>query len=533
MDKDVALVGCGAWGMNHLRVWNALGRLGAVCDEDPHRLEQIRQTFPGLRVEREAAALIGSSDISAVVIATPAVTHAELTKYFLLAGRDVLVEKPMALSSAEGVELTRIAEGTGRILMVGHVLEYHPAIQQLIQLVRAGELGRIRYLYFNRLNLGRIRTEENALWSFAPHDVAIAIRLLNAVPTRVTCTGADYLRTNVADVTMTNLEFPSDVHAHIFVSWLHPFKEHRFVIVGDRQMAVFDDTVDWSRKITLFPHRIDMEIDSAPLTERADGIHLPIEAAEPLQRECEHFLDCIQRREAPLTDGESGLRVLSVLEAAQSSLESGQQTPVGRKEGMQETFIHPTAEVHATAHVGSGTRIWRFSHVMEYARIGTNCILGQNVFVGSKVHIGDRTKVQNNVSVYEGVELEDEVFCGPSVVFTNVLRPRSAIEQKNNFKETLIKRGATLGANCTIVCGISVGRYAFIAAGAVVTKDVPDHALVRGAPAQIVSWVCECGTTVEDSEDGPACPVCGKRYEHQEPGGLRPIGTEQVPSADH
>ncbi|MCS7254755.1 MAG: N-acetyltransferase [Armatimonadetes bacterium] len=176
-------------------------------------------------------------------------------------------------------------------------------------------------------------------------------------------------------------------------------------------------------------------------------------------------------------------------------------------------FVHPTATVDPGAEIGEGTKIWHYTHVMSGAKIGRNCILGQNVFIGRNVRIGNNVKIQNNVSVYEGVELEDYVFCGPSMVFTNVINPRSEIERKNEFRQTIVKRGATLGANCTIICGVTIGQYAFVGAGAVVTKDVPDYALVIGVPARIVGWVCECGEKLRFADRKAVCQSCGKRYQ--------------------
>ena len=177
-------------------------------------------------------------------------------------------------------------------------------------------------------------------------------------------------------------------------------------------------------------------------------------------------------------------------------------------------YAHPSATVDPGAVIGDETKIWHYAHVMENARIGSNCILGQNVFVGSNVRIGNGVKVQNNVSVYEGVELEDYVFCGPSVVFTNVINPRSEIERKQEYQKTIVKQGATLGANCTVLCGLTIGRYALVGAGAVVTRDVPDYAVVVGVPARAKGWVCECGEKLILESDLLTCPTCGKRYRH-------------------
>lgn len=519
--RSIAVVGAGAWGMNLIRNFHTLGALRVVCDSALKRLELVRERYPDVECETEFANILKRDDITAVVIATPAPTHATLALQALQADKDVFVEKPMALNFRDGERMVEEADKRGRILMVGHVLEYHPAIVRLRQLIDAGELGKLQYIYSNRLNLGRFRTEENALWSFAPHDIALMLRLLREMPKVITCTGGSYLNANVADVTVSTFEFASGVRGHIFVSWLHPFKEQKLIVVGDRKMACFDDTEPMD-KLVLYEHHVEW-VERVPVARGAEAQVVDIERVEPLRRECEHFMKCITERKQPLTDGKSGLRVLKVLEACQRSLERDgapvtlEETPV---EGIaiQKFFAHPTATIDPGCEIGDGTKIWHYTHVMSGARIGRNCILGQNVFVARNVTIGDNVKIQNNVSVYEGVTLEDGVFCGPSMVFTNVLNPRSEIERKHEFRPTLVKRGATLGANCTIICGRTIGRYAFVGAGAVVTKDVPDYALVIGVPARIAGWVCRCGTRLEFEKDETksgeraTCHACGARY---------------------
>ncbi len=420
-----------------------------------------------------------------------------------------------------------------RILMVGHLLQYHPAVLELRRLIRAGELGKVQYIYSSRLNLGRLRTEEDILWSFAPHDVSAILSLLDEEPTVVTAHGGNYLNRNVVDVTLTTLNFASGVKAHIFVSWLHPFKEQKFVIVGDREMAVFDDT-EAERKLVVYPHRIDW-VNRLPVARKAEGQVVSLKAEEPLRLECQHFLECVRERKKPRTDGEEGLRVLRVLEACEKSLQNqAHPTPVETR--TPSYFAHPTAVIDEPCEIGEGTKIWHFSHVMAGSEIGKNSNLGQNVLVASRVRIGNNVKIQNNVSVYEGVELGDDVFCGPSMVFTNVINPRSHIVRKHEYKRTLVKRGASLGANSTIVCGITIGEYAFVGAGAVVTRDVPEYALVMGVPAKQVGWMCQCGERLcfpaavdgeagevnlsDDGESGSTelrtsvgCRACGARYE--------------------
>lgn len=507
-NANVAVVGSGYWGKNLVRTFHQLGVLQAVCDTQPDTLEGVRRKY-GVRTTQSFDEIASDSAIDAIVIAAPAVLHFELARKALLNGKDVFVEKPLALHVQEARELVDLARNRGRILMVGHILEFHPAITELKRLISSGGLGKIQYVHSSRLNLGKLRTEENILWSFAPHDIATILYLLDEVPTHVAANGGSYLNPPVVDTTLTSCEFKSGVKAHIFVSWLHPFKEQKLTIVADRVMAVFDD-VEPVRKLTLYPHRINW-VDRLPVAQKEEGRVVPISSDEPLRLECEHFLDCVRTRRQARTDGESALKVLQILEACEKSL-GARGTPVPLESAAAAYYAHPTAVVDQPCQIGSGTKIWHFSHVMSGATLGNNCNLGQNVLISPDVKIGNNVKIQNNVSVYTGVELEDDVFCGPSMVFTNIGNPRSFIVRKNEYKRTLVKRGATLGANSTIICGKTVGAFAFVAAGAVVASDVPGYALVAGVPARQIGWACFCGIRLP-ADDHPVCGACGRRYD--------------------
>ncbi|HXX74254.1 MAG TPA: Gfo/Idh/MocA family oxidoreductase [Nitrospiraceae bacterium] len=508
----VAVVGAGYWGKNLVRNFQSLHALGAVCDSDPERLESFKQQYSSASMFSAYSDVLRDETIRAVAIATPAEAHTRAVREALLAGKDVFVEKPLCLSVEEGEELVGLAKKRGRILMVGHLLWYHPAVLKLKELIAAGELGRIQYIYSNRLNLGKIRREENILWSFAPHDISVILGLLNETPDGIRAQGGNYLHQQIADVTISLLSFPSGVKAHIFVSWLHPFKEQMLVVVGDRKMAVFDD-LEKKDKLVLYPHSIDWK-NYIPIPNKADAQPVELDTQEPLQAECQHFLDCVVSRSRPRTDGEEGLRVLSVLQRCQEALEK-EATRLAKTEArsrQQLYFIHDSACVDDGVEIGEGTSIWHFSHVLKGSQIGKHCKIGQNVVIGPKVRIGNGVKIQNNVSVYEGVTLEDFVFCGPSMVFTNVFNPRSEIPRMTELRPTLVKRGTTLGANSTILCGITIGQYAFIGAGAVVTKDVPDHALVVGNPGRVTGWMCNCGVKLLVKGKKASCPTCGKHY---------------------
>jgi predicted dehydrogenase len=311
---SVVVVGCGYWGQNLVRNFSEMGALGGVCETRPEGRELARFIAPSTTLLSTFDDALATG--SPLVIATPAETHYALAKRALLNGRDVLVEKPLALTFAEGEELVRLAGEHGRILMVGHILEYHPAVMRLRELVRE-ELGEIYYVYSTRVSLGKVRREENILWSFAPHDVAVILRLIGGMPTEVAAAGGTYLQPGIADVTLTTMLFDGGVRAHIHVSWLHPYKEQRLVVIGSKKMASFDDV---SKRLEIYDRRVELR-SGDPVPIRGDGVLVPFDPTEPLRLECEAFLDAVRTRMPPLTDGATGLRVLEVLEAAQQSLE--------------------------------------------------------------------------------------------------------------------------------------------------------------------------------------------------------------------
>ena len=522
VSRKIAVVGAGYWGKNLVRNFHALGALGMIVDPSPVIQERMAQDYPGVKLTGSYADALSDPEIGGLAIATPAETHGNLIREAILAGKDVYVEKPLCLSESEGRELIQLAAEKKQLLMVGHLLWYHPVLLKLKELVRQGELGRIRYIYSNRLNMGKLRREENVLWSFAPHDVSVILGLLEEMPESVQAQGGNFLHQQIADVTVSMLSFASGVMAHIHVSWLHPFKEQKLVVVGDQKMAVFDDTAPWDEKLTLFAHQVEWR-NNAPQAIKGEGETVTVPQEEPLRAECAHFLECITTRSIPRTDGAEGLQVLQVLNACQQSLKTGHPTPLDpNQQGSDLTsqlyFVHPTAIIDKEVEIGSGTKIWHFSHVLPNSQIGENCNIGQNVVIGPRGRVGKGCKIQNNISLYEGVTLEDYVFCGPSMVFTNVHNPRAEVRKMDQLRPTLVKRGATLGANCTIVCGITIGEYAFIGAGAVVTRDVPAHALMAGNPARPIGWMSRHGERLDFPGDGTeeaVCPATGERYRLQ------------------
>jgi len=488
---NIAVIGCGHWGKNLVRNFHELGVLNAIYDTSRERLELMSKAYPDVHDYGSIESLL-DSNVDAIAIATPVSNHYKTAKQALLKGMDVFVEKPIAMNYREGKELVDLAEEQNRILMVGHILSYHPAINELKRLINEGELGKINYIYSNRLNLGKLRIEEDVFQSFAPHDISAILELLDDEPIRVSAHNGSFVSKGISDTTIMNMEFSNGVKAHIFVSWLHPYKEQKMIVVGTKAMAVFDDLS--REKLFIYPHKIKWKEGEVPVAEKAEHELFPelLNLVEPLKLECEHFINCVRTRARPRTDGESGLKVLRILEAC-------------RKDNQ---LIHESSYIDDGVAIGKGTRIWHFCHVLGNTKIGENCNIGQNVCVGPNVTIGNNVKIQNNVSVYEGVTLEDDVFIGPSVVFTNIKTPRSRYSRKGKYAKTVVEKGATVGANATIICGVNIGKYALIGAGSLVTKDVPNHALVYGVPAKPrKGFVCHCGAILHADIE---CHDCGK-----------------------
>jgi predicted dehydrogenase len=327
--RNICVAGCGHWGRNLIRTFHGLGALRGFADPDDQARSRMASQYEGTVGWASLGEALEDPGVDAVVLATPAESHYELGMAALNAGKDLFVEKPLALNCWEGTELVEAARERRRILMVGHLLQYHPAVVKLKELAASGALGRIEYIYSNRLSMGKIRREENALWSFAPHDISVILSLVGQRPMQVTATGGAYLQPNVADVTVSNLLFDRGVRAHVFVSWLHPYKEQRLVVIGSKQMAVFEDSRT-DRKLMLFNKQIELR-NGALEAARPEGVVVEIDAAEPLLRECEHFLQCIEQRQQPRTPGEEGVRVLEVLEGCQRSLQlSGEPVQIAQ-----------------------------------------------------------------------------------------------------------------------------------------------------------------------------------------------------------
>jgi len=324
----IGVVGLGYWGPNLARNFDRLAtsELAWICDASEANRERARGGFPDASVAAELDQLLDDPDLDAVAVATPVPTHAEIAQRVLGAGKHCFVEKPLAQSVAAAEDVLAAADEAGRTLMVGHLLEYHPGLEMLKQLADSGELGDIHYVYGNRLNLGKLRSEENALWSLGAHDVSVLLRLAGEEPTELSAVGESYMRPGIEDVVFCYLRFPSGLAAHLHLSWLDPHKERRFTVVGSRKMATFDD-MELERKLTVYDKGFDEDFNSyGEYIARSGDIMSPrIPNAEPLRLECEHFVACIRDGTAPRSDGASGLRVVRVLEELQRSLDESRR----------------------------------------------------------------------------------------------------------------------------------------------------------------------------------------------------------------
>lgn len=316
----LAVVGCGKWGLNHVRTAHGLfgDDLVMCADSDPASEARVAAVAPGAKFTTSIDDVLNNSGITSVVISTPAETHFHLTKLLLDAGKHVLVEKPITLRSEEAVVLEELARKKGLVLMVGHLLLFHPAILRIKEYLDKGNLGKLQYIYSNRLNLGTIRQEENILWSFAPHDISVIQYFAGSIPEEVRATGAIFVQKGIQDTTLTYLKFKDNVHAHIYVSWLHPFKEQRLVVIGDKSMMVFEDTLK-DDKLKFYRKGFEL-VDGTPVKIDSEYEKIEFDKTSPLELEQKHFAECVKEGKTPRSDGKNAIEVLETLERAQKEL---------------------------------------------------------------------------------------------------------------------------------------------------------------------------------------------------------------------
>jgi predicted dehydrogenase len=334
---NIAAVGAGAWGRNHIRVFSELPnvRLKYVCDSDPSKLAFVRKAYPQSQTVENLKPILEDPEVRGVVVASSAISHYPLSKEILSAGKDVLVEKPMALNERDAEEMLEIAQKKDRILMVGHLLIYHSVVDRLKEMISSGELGKIHYIYTQRVNLGVIRQDENALLSFAPHDLSVILHLIEEKPVVVSAHGESYIQNGIEDVVFLSLRFSDGKMANVHLSWLDPHKLRKITIVGSRKMAVFDD-MEVSEKLKIYDKGVrspSYDTYGEYLSLRFGDITIPnVKMVEPLRAEAEHFIHCIESRGGPKTSGRDGLEVVRILIAAQESLKKkGVPVNVGGK----------------------------------------------------------------------------------------------------------------------------------------------------------------------------------------------------------
>ncbi|MBA42823.1 MAG: oxidoreductase [Magnetococcales bacterium] len=479
----IGLIGCGYWGKNLIRDFYSLNVLDTICDIREDILEEFKNKYPTLKTTTDYDSMIKNKEITAICISTQSETHFKLAKLAFENNKDVYVEKPITLDVKEAKELVKISKEKNKILMVGHILHYHPYVIKLKEIIKNGEIGKIKNIISNRLNLGIFRKNENVLWSFAVHDISLILNLCGDVsPSKVHCFGNSYITSGVHDITNSILEFEkNDIYVNINVNWLNAYKEAKLTIVGENGMLVFDDTNKEDKLVLYYKYK------NNTVANKLDNIRQVIKVNDitsPLVTECKHFIECCETRTTPLTNGEEGVRVLEVLTQLQNKL-------LNKKE--KDYFTHETAIIDKGAKIGLNTKIWHYSHVCKDATIGKNCTIGQNCFIANGAIIGDNCKIQNNVSVYSGVICEDNVFLGPSCVLTNDLNPRCEYSKNGNYINTLIKNGASIGANATIICGNTIGSYSLVGAGSVVTRDIENNKVVAGNPAKEIGTITNEG----------------------------------------
>ena len=495
---SLGLIGGGYWGKNLIREFNNCGILHTICDINENALNEYSKQYPNVKLVKDWKLILENKDINSVCVSLPAELHYKFVKEALLANKDVYVEKPITLNINEAEELVKIAKENDKILMVGHLLHYHPVIEKIKEIINSGNLGKIKNIIANRLNLGIFRTHENVLWSFAPHDISVILSLCgNKIPSSVECKGHSSLTKNIHDITNSTLYFDDDdIYVNINVNWLNPYKEQKMSIIGEKGMIIFDD-MEKENKLKIYKNYINWSdnLNPIPIANKVEPEIIKIDLSlSPLYKECAYFKECCENRKQPITDGDEGVRVLTVLNKLTESLNNNGSKIIIKKEIKSKTyFAHETAIIDDGTDIGEGTKIWHYSHICKGAKIGKNCNIGQNVFIAGGAIIGDNCKVQNNVSIYAGVEAGNYVFFGPSCVLTNDINPRGMHSKGGEYICTKLEDGVTLGANCTIVCGNKLGKHCLIGAGAVVTKNVEEFSIMVGNPAKKIGTIDEKG----------------------------------------
>lgn len=447
--RKLGLIGCGRWGKNLVREFHKLGILHIICD-----IQNLDYNIP---ITQDWNYFLNEIDM--VCISLPAELHYEYTKKALLAHKDVFVEKPMTLNINQAQELVQLAHNNQCILMVGHLLQYHPAIQKIKEYLP--KLGKVINITSNRKSWGTIREQENVLWSFAPHDLSIILSLVSGNIHQIVASGKSR---KVYDIVNTSF-YLDNIYVNINVSWLHPFKEQKLTIIGEQGSLIFDDV---QKTLIFFKDNINENIE--------------FDKTSPLELECQHFIECCETRQQPITNGLEGLYVLQIIDKIQQKLNNIQ--PKLNHQGI----------IDKGAIIGNNCRIWHHSHLTNTCQIGDNCSIGQNCYVAGI--LGQGCKLQNNVNIYLGVKCGNYVFFGPNSTTTNDLNPRAQYSKNGNYIETIIEDQVSIGANVVIRCGITLKKGCFIGCGSVVVKDCDEYGIYVGNPAKKIGIMDEYGNKI-------------------------------------
>lgn len=506
----IAVVGLGGRGTTVAAALARLGVLGPLCDVVPEVLLEVGAQHPEVRKFADYLEILATPTVTAVALCSPPGTWDGMVEAALRAGKDVYLDGPLVLPLARGKALLELAAEGRRLVMGGPVTRFAPAAETFLGCLRAGGLGTLRYVHGRHFKAERPGPEALPEAGVSPVLAQLLLDVLEAAPVkRLTVRAATWRSATQPDVTEVSFDCHTGTRGLLHTSHVEPRGAFELTAIGTEGAATLRR--DETDRLVL-----DLVVPGADTPP-------PSSAGEAREASLAHFLDAVRTRRPPLQGPDALLALWRFLAAAQRSLDEGGAVdpadtgPVTKSAPPAGVYLHPTVQVDGPCDIGPGTKIWHFSKLLGPLKIGRDCSFGQNVVIERGVAIGDNVKVQNNVSIYAGVILEDDVFCGPSMVFTNIGTPRSHYPRKGQYAVTRVRRGASIGANATVVCGHTLGQYCFVGAGAVVTRDVPDFALVYGNPARVMGFACYCGVrlpfgTAKGECQEAACPECGRRY---------------------
>ncbi len=521
-DLRIAVIGCGFWGKKLFEIFNDHGVSTVVCDVNEKTPDWYRQHYGNLQTYSSTEQVLDDTSIDAVAIASPFENHFELSKNALLAKKHVYFERPLMITPNQKEELLALSLQQEKMLNVASVLGKYPVFSLLKDMVTKGELGALKYIYASRLSSGEIGEDENIMWSLSPHDIAMILGVSGEKPEIVAATGANYFHKNIAELTTSYMRFPSGLRAHLFVSWLHPEEKQQLVVVGDKKMAVFQDNKTPLQKLYIYPHQMNWEhVMHVPQKAKAEIINI---YHDELTREDIHsFLWNIKNKRGYATLDNEGEQVLKVLNAVQLSInQNGEKVFMdpGRHFGIMSMPLPIIDAMQREKLLADGVTLSDDGivehinelHFYDEGQASNYDTRGSFLPFYRLTQDGKGCQIRNNLSIIEDLVLESE-FKGSHQKTTPILSLVSSAETQKDDRRTIIKKGATLGANCTLTRGITIGEYAYVGAGAVVLGDVPAHALVVGNPAMIKGWVCRCGNRLRFSRDDKSCcSSCCFRY---------------------